>query len=122
LGSPYPALVPRTDSDGNDIAGIRLPEIAAPVATYSGWNLRALPAGANDGCDASGQIIDFARTRAERLASGDPRPSLEERYPSHDAYVAAVTTAANDLAQQRLLLEQDAARYIHAAEQSTVGR
>jgi hypothetical protein len=122
LGTPYPALVPKTDADGNDIAGIRLPEVAAPVATYSGWNLRALPAGANDGCDASGQIIDFARTRAERLATGDPRLSLEERYPTHDAYIGAVTSAANDLAQQRLLLEQDVARYVQAAQQSAVGR
>jgi hypothetical protein len=122
LGMPYPALVPKTDADGNDIAGIRLPEVAVPVATYSGWNLRAVPPGANDGCDASGQIIDFAKTRAERLASGDPRPSLEERYPTHDAYVNAVTIAANDLAQQRLLLDQDVARYIQLAEQSSIGR
>ena len=122
LGTPYPALVPRTDADGNDIAGIRLPEIAAPVATYSGWNLRAGPAGANDGCDASGQNIDFARTQADRLATGDPRPSLEERYPTHDAYVNAVSTAANDLAQQRLLLDQDVARYIEAAQHSSIGR
>jgi len=122
LGTPYPALVPKTDADGNDIAGIRLPEVAAPLATYSGWNLRAVPPGANDGCDASGQVIEFARTRAERLASGDPRLSLEERYPTHDAYVNAVTAAANDLAQQRLMLDQDVARYIRAAEQSPIGR
>jgi hypothetical protein len=58
VGTPYPALVPRTDPDGNDIAGIRLPEVAVPLATYTGWNLRALPAGGDDGCDHFGQQID----------------------------------------------------------------
>ena len=67
VGTPYPALVPKTDADGNDIAGIRLPEIAAPLATYTGWALRAFPPGANEGCDAAGQKIDLALTRAERL-------------------------------------------------------
>src|SRR5215472_8016241 len=105
VGTPYSALVPKTDADGNDVAGIRLPEVAVPLATYTGWNLRAYPPGANDGCDAAGSKIDFPMTRADRLATGDPRLSLEERYPSHDAYVAAVTNAAQDLQQQRLLLD-----------------
>ena len=122
MGTPYPALVPRTDADGNDVAGIRLPDVAVPLATYTGWNLRAVPPGANDGCDASGQKIDFASTQAERLASGDPRLSLEERYPTHDGYVNAVTRAATDLEQQRLLLDQDVQTYIQAAIQSAVGR
>src|SRR5262245_54266197 len=52
LGTPYPVLVPKTDADGNDIAGIRLPDVAVPLATYTGWGLRAYPSGANDGCDA----------------------------------------------------------------------
>jgi hypothetical protein len=82
VGTPYSALVPRTDSDGNDVAGIRLPEVAVPLATYTGWNLRAVPAGGDDGCDHWGQQIEFARTKAERTATGDPRPSLEERYPT----------------------------------------
>src|SRR4029077_9040248 len=69
VGTPYPALVPKTDSDGNDVAGIRLPEIAVPLATYTGWALRA-NAG-DDGCDGSGQKIDFAPTKSARLASGD---------------------------------------------------
>ena len=122
IGTPYPNLVPRTDSDGNDIAGVRLPEVAAPLATYSGWNLRAVPAGGDDGCDAAGQKIDFPQTRADRLARGDPRPSIEERYPTHEAYVGAVTRAAEDLQAERLLLDQDVARYIQAAENSPVGR
>jgi len=122
LGTPYPALVPRTDADGNDAAGVRLPDVAVPLATYTGWNLRAVPPGANDGCDASGMKIDFPATQADRLASRDPRLSLEERYPTHDGYVNAVTRAATDLEQQRLLLEQDVQAYIQAAAQSTVGR
>jgi hypothetical protein len=122
IGTPYPVLVPRTDADGNDIAGIRLPDVAVPLATYSGWNLRAYPAGANDGCDAAGQKIDFPATRADRLANGDPRLSVEERYPSHAAYVAAVTTAAEDLQQQRLMLDADVAAYVRVAEASSVGR
>ena len=81
LGSPYPALVPKTDADGNTLAGVRLPDIAAPVATYTGWNLRKNPP--DEGCDASGMVIPFARTKAQRMASGDPRLSLEERYPGH---------------------------------------
>jgi Alpha/beta hydrolase domain len=122
VGTPYPVLVPRTDADGNDIAGIRLPEVAVPLATYSGWNLRAYPPGGNDGCDAAGSKIDFPATRANRLSSGDPRLSIEERYPSHDAYVAAVATAAQDLQQQRLMLDGDVAAYIKAAEASSIGR
>ncbi len=117
----YPALVPRTDPDGNDIAGIRLPEIAAPLATYTGWALRAGPA-ANDGCDASGQQIAFARTEAERLAKGDPRLSIEERYETHEGYVKAVERVVRKLVRQRLLLEEDAERYIAAAEASDVLR
>jgi len=122
LGTPYLNLVPKTDIDGNDIAGVRLPDVAAPLATYTGWNLRAVPPGANDGCDAAGMKVDFAPTRADRLSSGDPRLSLEERYPTHDSYVNAVTRAAEDLRTQRLLLDQDVARYIQSAEDSPIGR
>jgi hypothetical protein len=104
LATPYPALVPKTDADGNDVAGVHLPEVAAPLATYTGWGLRAYPAGANDGCDASGQKIDFPQAVADRVASGDPRASIAERYPTHDAHVTAVTDVVTQLRQQRLLL------------------
>jgi hypothetical protein len=119
LGSPYPAYVPRTDDDGNTIAGIRLPEITVPVATYTGWNLRKNPA--EDECDHSGMYIPFAKTKAERLANGDPRLSLEERYPDHAAYVRAVSVAAADLQKQGFLLQEDADRYVKAAQESDVG-
>ncbi len=121
VGTPYPALVPRTDADGNDLAGIRLPEVAVPLATFTGWNLRAVPAGSDDGCDHFGQQIDFRRTRAERVAAGDPRPSLEERYPNHAAYVDAVMAAANALARDRFLLDEDVQAYVKKAADTTVG-
>jgi Alpha/beta hydrolase domain len=121
IGTPYPALVPRADSDGNDIAGVRLPEVAVPLATYTGWNLRAMPLGGDDGCDSFGQQIDFAPTKMERIATADPRPSLEERYPSHADYVNRVVAAANVLARDRLLLDEDVEGYVKRAQNTPVG-
>ncbi len=122
VGTPYPALVPKTDADGNDLAGIRIPEVAVPVATYTGWALRANPSGGDDGCDAAGQMIDFAKTKADRMSSGDPRPSLEERYASHDAYVNAVSTAASALERDRLMLPEDVQAYTKRAQDSAIGK
>jgi hypothetical protein len=119
--SAYPALVPRTDSDGNNIAGIRFPEIAVPLATYTGWALRSGPAG-DDGCDAFGQEIDFAQNQVDRLAKGDPRLSIEERYKTHDGYVNAVRKVVQKLMNKRLLLREDAEQYIRAADASNVLR
>jgi len=115
-------LIPRTDSDGNDVAGVRLPVITAPLATYTGWSLRAAAFAGDDLCDASGQKVDFRQTKAERLAVGDPRLSIEERYPNHGAYVNAVAQAANNLHQQRLLLGEDVERIVEAAAESAVGK
>jgi hypothetical protein len=120
VGTPYPALVPKTDRDGNDIAGVRLPEVAVPLATYAGWNLRAMPAGGDDGCDGFGQRIAFATKKAERVAVGDPRLSLEERYASHADYVAAVAAVAARLGRERLLLDEDVQRYVAAAQAAGV--
>jgi len=124
LGTPYPVFVPKTDSDGNDIAGIRYPDVAVPIATYTGWALRAAdprdPVPIVDGCDASGQMILFAKTKAERLAAGDPRPSLEERYSSHADYVAKITAAALKLEQERLMIHDDVEAYIAAAQAASV--
>jgi alpha/beta hydrolase family protein len=119
----YMVLVPKTDADGNNIAGIRLPEVTVPTATYTGWALRAtLPGyqteetrGGADGCDASGQKIMFRATTAGRLAIGDPRPSLEERYASRQDYIDKVTAAANDLKNQGLMLQEDVDVYISGA-------
>jgi len=124
VGSPYPVFVPKTDADGNDIAGIRLPDVSVPLATYTGWALRAAapgdPVPIVDGCDASGQRIPFLRTKAERLAAGDPRLSIAERYPDHATYVNLVTQAANKLASERLLLPADVEAYIAAAQAAAV--
>jgi len=106
-GPIYPSFVPKTDADGNDIAGIRLPEVQVPLATYTGWALRA-GAHNNDGCEGSGQYIPFAKTKAERLASGDPRLSIEERYSDVDTYRALMEKAINGLVQSGYLLPVDA--------------
>jgi hypothetical protein len=106
LGAIYPSYVPRFDSDGNEVAGIRLPELTVPLATYTGWGLRS-GVWANDGCEASGQYIPFAKTRAERIATGDPRPSVEERYKAFGQYRSAVVNAVDDLVKNRLMICED---------------
>jgi hypothetical protein len=105
-GPIYPSYVPKTDSDGNDIAGIRLPELTVPLATYTGWGLRS-GVWANDGCEASGQYIPFAKTSADRQASGDPRPSVEERYNSYGQYRSKVIQAVDKLVRSRFLICDD---------------
>ena len=122
LGSPYPSFVPRTDADGNDIAGIRLPPIAVPLATYTGWGLRAAAFAGDELCDAAGQKIEFPATNADRLGMGDPRLSIEERYPTHKSYVSEVTRAVHYLQRQRLLLEEDVQRYMLEAAASSIGK
>ncbi len=120
VASPYTVFVPATDADGNDAAGVRFPDVAVPLATYTGYGFRAGPS-SPDLCDAFGQMIPFARTRADRAAAGDPRPSLEERYPSHQAYVDRVRAAAEALAADRFLLAEDVDRFVQAAQASSVG-
>ena len=105
-GRIYPSFVPRTDSDGNDIAGIRLPELDVPLATYTGWGLRS-GVWANDGCEATGQYIPFQSTKAGRLAAGDPRPSVQERYPSYDDYRAKVVASVDTLVRERFMICDD---------------
>lgn len=118
-GAQYRPLVPRVDADGNDVAGIRLPAVAAPRATYTGWNLYADPFPADALCDREGSQIPFSPTQAERIAKGDPRPSIEERYPDAAAYVGAVTKSVDALVSDRLLLREDGDRMIEAARQGT---
>ena len=118
----YPSFVSKTDEDGNELAGIRLPPVAVPVATTTGWALRGEEYGRGDGCEAAGQYVPFQTTRTQRLAADDSRLSLEERYETHDAYVAAVTRAAQHLVHERLLLAEDARQYIEEAASSGVPR
>ena len=116
----YPIFVSKVDQDGNEVAGIRLPPVDAPIATTTGWALRRDGFGRNDGCEASGQHIAFGKTKADRMATGDPRLSLEERYKTHEGYVAAVRHAAETLQQQRFLLAADVERYVEQAQASSV--
>ncbi|MGZ6123838.1 MAG: alpha/beta hydrolase domain-containing protein, partial [Myxococcales bacterium] len=105
-GPIYPSFIPITDSDGNDIAGVRLADVAVPVATYTGWALRS-GVWANDGCESSGQYIPFPKTKTDRMTTGDPRSSVEERYSSLDDYAGRVAHALQGLVDRRLMLCED---------------
>jgi hypothetical protein len=112
--APYTIFVSAVDGDGNETAGIRLPSIAVPLGTYTGWNVyKAQPDAL---ADRDGSFIAFARTKAEREAAGDPRPSLAERYGDHAGYIAQIKAEADSLVTRRLLLPDDAARLVAAAE------
>ena len=116
IDNVYGALVCAVDADGNEIAGIQLPPIAVPLGTHTGWNLyRAQP---GELADRDGSLIPFARTKEERDATGDPRPSLAERYGSPAAYAAKVEAAAAALVAERLLLPADAAACVETAKAS----
>lgn len=117
-----PSLVPRVDSDGNETAGIPSVQLLVPLGTYTGWNVRARGYGAGGGCGFMGGFIPFARTRAERIAKGDPRPSLEERYHDHAGFVSRVRTVAEDQVRAGWLLREDAERIVREAETSHVLR
>jgi hypothetical protein len=106
-------LVPKVDSDGNELGGVPTVLRDAPLGTYLGWNITAGPGDATYNgrpfhagqvCNYVGGMVPFARTKADRLASHDPRPSLEERYGDHAGYVAAVKGAADNAACQGYLL------------------
>ncbi|HTD90264.1 MAG TPA: alpha/beta hydrolase domain-containing protein, partial [Burkholderiales bacterium] len=116
-------LVPRVNADGNEIGGVPVVLNDAPLGTYLGWNVTAggaRPFHQGQVCDYVGGMIPFAKTKAERLAKGDPRLSLEERYVSHAGYVAAVAAAAQKAIHQGFLLREDAAALIAQADASAV--
>jgi hypothetical protein len=107
-GAAYPVFVPKTNADGSDIAGLHLPTLEAPAATHTGWNLRKAGFGEGELCDNNGSMIPFAATREERLQNNDPRLSMAERYPNEGDRAAAIAKAAQQLVQDRLLLDDDA--------------
>lgn len=107
----YTVLVPQVDRDGNEVGGIRMPELAVPIGTATGWSLRAADdGGAGELCYLDGIFVPFAKTKAERIAKRDPRLSLAERYRSKEDYVAKVRAAAEKLKQQGYLLDEDVER------------
>ena len=116
----YTALVPKPDDDGLDIAGARSMRVRVPLGTSTGWNVRAAGHRPGDLCGLTGSFVPFARTVAERQASGDPRRSLQERYVNREGFVRAVEQAAKALVESRFLLQEDADRFIAAAKASDV--
>lgn len=112
----YGNLVAQVDADGNDLGGIRNVFVEAPIGTYTGWNHFNKTFFEDGHCTLSGSFIPFARTKQERLDTGDPRLSIEERYPTKEAYVAQFKKAAADLVAKRFLLPDDATRLVSQAE------
>lgn len=114
----FPPLVPQVDADGNEQDGVRLPEFAAPLATYASWNLRDPSIGAPDQrVSFEASYIAFAKTAADREKTGDPRKSIAERYSGHDDYISRFTRATDDLVKQRWILPEDRDAVIHRGEQ-----
>lgn len=107
-GGAYPVLVPQVDSDGNDVGGVRVPELVWPLMTYTGWNPRSPSIGSPEQQYAqTGSQAPFARTKAERERTGDARLSVSERYSSKAQYLAQIEATARRLVEQRFLLESD---------------
>jgi hypothetical protein len=115
-----PTVVPRVDADGNEVAGVASVLHQCPLGTYTGWNTNAGGFYKSHIRTNAGGFVPFAKTKNERIASGDPRPSLEERYGTHEQYVAQVRAAAERLVRGRYLLQDDADRLISQAEASMV--
>jgi hypothetical protein len=115
-----PTLVPKTDADGNDMGGVPSVLLQVPLGTYVGWNVTA--SGFNQGkiCGLNGGYIPFAKTKAERMAANDPRLSIEERYGTHEKYVALVKAAAAKAVAARLLFQEDSDKLVAQAAASDV--
>ena len=106
--SEFPIMVPQVDTDGNETGGLMMPEVAVPLATYTGWNLFRPENGPENVLSSmQGSYIPFPRTAADRQRTGDPRRSLEERYGSRDEYLARVSAAALALVDDGYLLAED---------------
>jgi len=115
-----PMVVPRVDADGNELGGVPVPLRDAPLGTYVGWNITSSGFFTGRTCSYAAGMIPFATTKAERMANNDPRLSLEERYGTHDGYVAAVSAAAASAVSQGFLLQEDADALVAQAEAGNV--
>lgn len=116
----YPSYVVKTNTDGNEVAGIASVNLQAPLGTYTGWNTWAVGARKGEICNLSGSFDPFATTQAARAAAGDPRPSLEERYGTHAGFVCVVKLAAKSALTQRFLRQSAATALVAAATGSAV--
>jgi hypothetical protein len=103
------------DSDGNEVPSVRTPHVQVPLSTYTGWNYRRARSSGEALAGLTGSYLPMPRTSAERAEIGDPRPSVQERYGATARYVRLVALAAQRLVDQRLLLEEDADRYVEQA-------
>jgi hypothetical protein len=118
VGNAFTALIPKVDADGNDLGGVRLPELQVPLATYTGWNLRDPKIGAPERrLSFLGSYIPFPKTAEQRRQSGDPRRSIEECYTSREKYIEMYTDAAKRLIKQRFLLADDLPALIERGNQ-----
>jgi hypothetical protein len=115
-----PSRVPRVNADGNETSGVPSVLHQVPLGSYLGWSVttNGFYAGLQSGF--AGSYIPFAKTKAEREAAGDPRPSIEERYGTHEKYVELVRAAAARAVAQRFLLPEDADRLIAQAQEGNV--
>ena len=114
--SAFPILVPQVDADGNEIGGLAMPEVAVPLATYSGWNLFRAEAGPTNVLSSmQGSYIPFPQTKAERARQSDPRRSISERYGSREEYLGLVTEAAMELTADGYLLAGDLVKILSQA-------
>jgi hypothetical protein len=114
-GKHYTVFVPAVDSDGNEIAGVRAPMVAAPLGTYTGWNLRRRGFGHGALYRFEGSYLPFPESVSERRVTGDPRPAIVERYCDQHAYRSAIARAAAALTEARLMLDEDLVRCAAAA-------
>jgi len=122
MSKPYRPLVTKVDADGNEIAGILLPDIAVPLGTYTGWNLYKTPYVEGELGDRDGSFAPFVATASEREERKDPRLSLQERYSTHTNYVTKVIDAVNKLVAARLLLTEDAERFVVRANDEAISK
>jgi hypothetical protein len=107
-GKPFPILVPKPDTDGNDLGGVRMPAVSVPLATYTGWNLRDPSIGAPDqAVSFLGSYLPFPKTAEDRKRTGDPRLSIAERYASREDYLARYEAALDTLVRDRYVLAED---------------